>query len=233
MKPISAIQHLSVRSNRQTSITFNCFMPHQLAVCLTAIALASGCQTTSTPLPPQSAQVVPTQPIAKKLESLILREGDVVKISIPGATNLDATQTIQRDGKISLALIGQVKAAGLKLAELQLELTRLYAPQLVSKEINVSVISSSFPTFVTGAVLRPGKIISDHPITALEAIMEAGGPDYARANLKAVVVIRQKDDGKTQNHTLDLKLILEGKQDTPFFLKPSDIVFVPERFAWF
>jgi protein involved in polysaccharide export with SLBB domain len=85
---------------------------------------------------------------------------------------------------------------------------------------------------VTGAVLRPGKVLSNHPITALEAIMEAGGFNYAKANLKSVAVIRH-EQGQVKNYTLNLKLVLEGKPSTPFYLKPSDIVYVPERFAWF
>jgi protein involved in polysaccharide export with SLBB domain len=85
---------------------------------------------------------------------------------------------------------------------------------------------------VTGAVLRPGKVTSDHPLSALEAIMEAGGPDYTKANLKAVTVIRH-EDGKTQNYTLNLRNVLKGQSAEPFYLKPSDIVYVPERFTWF
>jgi polysaccharide biosynthesis/export protein len=169
----------------------------------------------------------------QKTEALTLREGDVIKVSFPGTTTPEAVQTIRRDGKINLALIGEVQAAGLKPTELQAELIKLYAPQLISKEINVSVVSSAFPAFISGAVLRPGKIISDHRITVLEAIMEAGGPDYAKANLKEVVVIRQSEDGKTKNYTINVKLIMEGVQKEPFYLEPSDIVFVPERFAWF
>ncbi len=57
--------------------------------------------------------------------------------------------------------------------------------------------------------------------------MEAGGFDNAKANIKAVVVIRQGADGKTTNYTLNLKLVLEGKDNEPFYLKPSDIVVVP------
>ena len=94
------------------------------------------------------------------------------------------------------------------------------------------MVSSSFPVFVTGAVLKPGKIVSDHSMTALEAIMEAGGPDYTKANLKAVKVIRL-EDGQFKTYTLDLKLLLEGKGNEPFYLKPSDIVRVPERFVLF
>lgn len=126
-----------------------------------------------------------------------------------------------------------MKVTGFKPADLERELVRLYSPQLQSKEVNVTVVSSTFAVFVTGAVLHPGKILSDRPISALEAIMEAGGFDNAKANIKAVVVIRQGADGKTTNYTLNLKLVLEGKDNEPFYLKPSDIVVVPERFSMF
>ncbi len=191
--------------------------------------LNAGCQTdASLPVAGQHKESAPV-----KSEALTLREGDVVKVSIPGAPNLDAMQTIRRDGKIALALVGEVQAAGLKPGELQAELVRLYAPQLVSKEVYVSVVSSNFSTFVSGAVLRPGKITTERPITVLEAIMEAGGPDFAKANLKAVTVIRQDEDGRTRNFTVNVKSMMDGTQKEPFFLKPSDIVIVPERFAIF
>ena len=95
--------------------------------------------------------------------------------------------------------------------DLQKTLMNLYAPQLTSKEVTVEVQSSSFPVYVTGAVLRPGKIASDHPITALEAIMEAGGPDYTKANLKNVSVIRQEGN-QTKNYNLNLKRV-DGRKE--------------------
>jgi polysaccharide export outer membrane protein len=152
---------------------------------------------------------------------------------VPAAPNLDSTQAIRRDGFVTYALLGEVRAAGLTPAELQAELLRLYGPQLVSKEINVTLVSSPFSAFVTGAILRPGKITSDQPLTLLEAIMEAGGFDFTKANTKAVVVIRKDATGKTHNYTLNLKRILDGLDNEPFILQPADIVFVPERFALF
>jgi polysaccharide export outer membrane protein len=196
---------------------------------LTALAFAvltavTGCQT------PQVRGPVEQPP--KYSEAITLREGDVLRISFPGAPNLDTTQQIRRDGKIVLSLVGEVTAAGMTPAELEKEIIKLYSSQLVSKEVTVTLISSSFPVFVTGAVIRPGKILSDHPIAVLEAIMEAGGFDYAKANLGAVAVIRH-EQGHVKNYTLNLKLVLQGKQSTPFYLKPSDIVYVPEKFSWF
>ena len=74
--------------------------------------------------------------------------------------------------------------------------------------------------------------MSDHPLTALEAIMEAGGFDYSKANLKDVRVIRQ-ESGREHTYVLNLKLVMQGKQVDPFYLKPYDIIYVPERFQMF
>jgi len=178
---------------------------------------------------PQSGTNGPGQPQA---EALLLHEGDVVRISFPGAPNLNTIQQIRRDGKINLPLLGEFKAAGLAPSEMEKQLIELYGPQLQVKEVTVTMESSSFPVYVTGAVLRPGKIMSDRPISALEAIIEAGGFDYTRANLKSVRVIRH-DNGRTEYHRLNLKRALQGQQSEPFKLKPFDIIYVPERFSLF
>lgn len=187
------------------------------------LAAVTGCES---PQPRVMEQV------SSYVGALKLREGDTVKIAFPGTPSLDTTQQIRRDGKIALALIGEVKAAGLTPTEFEKNLVKLYSSEIVSKEVTVTVVSSNLPVFVSGAVLRPGKILSDHPLTALEAIMEAGGFDLGKANPAAVTVIRY-EDGQVKNYTLNLKLALEGQQIDPFFLRASDIIYVPERFAWF
>ncbi len=165
-------------------------------------------------------------------ESMTLNEGDTLAISFPGAPNLNTTQKIRRDGRITLPVVGEFSAAGLTPSDMEKQLLKLYEKELVQKEVSVTVESSVFPVFVTGAVLRPGKVISDRPLTALEAVMEAGGFDYAKANLKAVTVIRH-ENGQSSHHKLDMKKVLKGGQSEPFKLKPSDIIYVPERFTWF
>jgi len=165
-------------------------------------------------------------------DPLVLREGDSVRITFPGAPNLNTVQQIKRDGRISLQLVGEVNAAGLTAGELEKELVKLCGPQLQVKEVTVAVESSSLSIYVTGAVLRPGKVMSERPLTALEAIMEAGGFDYTKANQKAVAVIR-REGGATQRYKLNLKNELSGHESEPFTLKSFDIIYVPEKFAWF
>ena len=162
-----------------------------------------------------------------------LREGDVIAITFPGAPTLNTSQQVRRDGKITLSLGGEVVALDKTPTELEKEILKIYDSELVVKQVIVAVNASTFPVFVTGAVLRPGKILADRPLSVLEAVMEAGGADFARANLKDVVVVRRVEGGKTVNFKVNLRDTLKGRRSEPFYLKPSDIVYVPEKFSWF
>ncbi len=179
--------------------------------------------------PPEPVQAGQTPAAA---ETIVLREGDSIQVTFPGSTSLNTTQTIRRDGKIVMPLIGEVTAAGLTPATLQTNLIQQYAPQISSKEIIVTVTSSTFPVFVTGSVIHPGKVLSDHPLTALDAVMEAGGFDYTKADLKDVRIIRN-ENGVMKKYSVNLKKIMNGEESKPFYLQPQDIVFVPERLVLF
>jgi len=165
-------------------------------------------------------------------ETLVLHEGDTLSVSFGGAPDLNTTAVIRRDGRITLKSLGEFKAAGLTPPQMEKELINLYGSQLQTKEVTVAVQSSAFPVYVTGAVLRPGKILSDRPMTALEAIMEAGGFDYGKANLKSIRVLRTQN-GRTDHYNLNLKRVLQGQEQEQFALQPSDIIYVPEKFNWF
>ncbi len=188
------------------------------------LALVAGCTMPAVNQPME-------QPV-RQSEVFTLQEGDVLRITFPNSPNLDVEQSIRRDGKISLGLVGEVAAAGITPSTLEERLRKLYESQLVSNEITVLVVSSSYEIYVSGAVLRPGKIMAHRPLSALEAIMEAGGFDRSKADMTAVRVIRQ-EDGQTQNFVLNLKLVLEGRSSQPFYLRKYDIIDVPEKFSWF
>jgi polysaccharide biosynthesis/export protein len=194
---------------------------------LTALLMSAGCKTNQFADAPE--KIVSQQP---HLDTIILREGDVIKIAIPDSPNLDTTQSIRRDGRITLPLVGDVVAVGITADELQQNLIKLYSSQISSKELTVTVVSSSIPVFVTGAVLHPGKFSFDHPIMPLEAIMEAGGFD-PNADKKDVRIMRYNTEGRVESYYFDLKSLMQGKQIESFYLKPFDIIIVPEKFNWF
>jgi polysaccharide export outer membrane protein len=192
---------------------------------LACLAGISGCQEV-----PQLASPRPEQPAA-----IVLREGDVIRISFPGAPSLDAPpQPIRRDGKITVGIVGEMPAAGLTPAELQTKLLDKLSDQIQSKEVLVTVVSSNFEIYVDGQVLHPGKILVDHPITAMEAIMESGGFNYGQADTTKVRVLRH--NGQSVEYTyyvLNLQQVLEGKSKDLFYLEPGDMVHVQQKFSWF
>ena len=190
---------------------------------LVSILILPGCGTTYS-APPKYQPSVP--------EKITLQEGDVVKIIFPDAPNLNTTPKIRRDGTITLPAIGEIHVSGMTSGELEKVLLAKYADQIVSKEINVSIESSTFQIYVTGAVMHPGKVISDRPLTALEAILEAGGVDFSRANLKGVIITR-KIKGQTEHFKVDVQSMMSGQSNDTFDLRPNDILFVREKFSWF
>lgn len=205
-------------------------------VLLPLALLLAGCQTQqdSQPSNAEMAAFSNINSAAKGTNNdlLVLHEGDSVSITFAGAPELNTVSVIRRDGRITLKSLGELKVAGLTPPELEKEVIRQFGSQLQTKEVSVAVQASAFPVYVTGAVLRPGKILSDRPITALEAIMEAGGFDYTKANLKAVRVLRN-ENGQTQHFTLNLKPVLNGHAGDQFYLRPGDIVYIPEKFTLF
>jgi protein involved in polysaccharide export with SLBB domain len=182
------------------------------------VLVCTGCQST----PPKR-----TLPRSVSQTPGVLTTGDVVKISFTGAPELNQTQRIGTDGKLSLPLIGDVYAAGKSLHEIQIELTRLYKPQLQNSEVLVTLESRAVPVVVSGAVQHPGKITFERPATLLEAIMEAGGftPD---ANLKKVSLIRIVN-GEHETQIFDLRPIIRGVPTRAVYVIGGDVIYVPQK----
>jgi polysaccharide biosynthesis/export protein len=212
------------------NMAFFDFMRRQFAlsltVCCAALSFLAGC--TTTPQAGGAAQSLNTE----RSQPIVLTEGDTLKITFPSKSDFNTTQPIRRDGKLALPLVGEVTAAGKTPAQFEKELNELYAKQIVSSDqILVEIQSSVFPVFVTGAVQRPGKVLSDRPITLLQAILESGGFDPSKANLKTIRVLRN-NEGITHSFTINLKRVMNGATNQTFYLKPYDIVYVPEKFSW-
>ncbi|MDB6171071.1 MAG: polysaccharide export protein [Chthoniobacteraceae bacterium] len=181
------------------------------------VFLSSGCQSPAGGKIPEQAAVS---------QAVYLGVGDVVKLSFPGSPEFTQSQRIRSDGKLNLALVGEVTAAGKKLRDFQSELSRLYKPQLLNTEVIVTLESSATPVVISGAVTRPGKIMIERPVTVLEAIMEAGGISPA-GDAKRVHLIRVVN-GEHHTQVFDLSPLLSGKTSRAFYVKGGDVIYVPQ-----
>ena len=156
----------------------------------------------------------------------LLQEGDIVAITFRYSTNFNTIQKISLDGTLNLDVAGEVKASDKTVLQLQDELTKLYQSEATNDPITVKVMTAEAAVYVTGAVTRPGKIPLEHPMTVLEAIMEASGSDPLEANLSNVLVLRV-ENGQQRTYHVNVQRVLDGKDTTVFYLKPFDIVRVP------
>ncbi len=150
----------------------------------------------------------------------------MIKLTFSGAPEINQSQKIQADGKLSLPLIGEVKAGGKTLSQLQGELVGTYKEQLKNSDVVVSLESSVTNVFISGAVNKPGKIAFDRPTTVLQAVMEAGGPNQY-GNLRRVQLIRLAN-GVQRTLLLDLRATLNGQTTRASYVRDGDIISVPE-----
>lgn len=191
------------------------------AALLLLVALAwvgSGCVSSGKPPPPDAGTPFKTD---------AMNEGDVIQVAFPGATNLNATVKIPLGGTVKLAFAGEFVAAGKTPQELQEDILKVYGAQLQLKEVTVTVVNSAAAVYVSGEVLRPGKIPMDRPMTVMEAIMECGG--FApQAKPNKVRVIRN-EGGRQVPYDIDMSRALSGEESNPFYLRPSDVINVPRK----
>lgn len=161
-----------------------------------------------------------------------IQVGDVIVVTFPGATNLNFTQPVRVDGFLHLDQSRQIPVLDKTAGAVKTNLLEVYGPEIAVKELNVVVESPGFSVFVSGAVLRPGKIAVNQRVSLLEAIMEAGGYDLNKADLKKVKVVRN-EKGIQRVFVINLKKMIDSKYSNGFHLRPSDVVIVPERFVFF
>jgi polysaccharide export outer membrane protein len=193
---------------------------------LAALALVwAGCRS------PEPA--IPTAEESQRYTAVGIQPGDRLQITFPGAPGMNVMQQVQSDGTIALPMGGSLQVREKSAPEVEKELLAMYGPQLVLKEVVVSVESAGFPVFVSGAVQRPGRVQCRESITVLEAIVEAGGAIEGRADLRRVKIVRQQENGTTQTYEVNLRDSLKGETGQQFYLRPSDVVYVPERFSFY
>jgi polysaccharide biosynthesis/export protein len=198
------------------------------------LVVLTGCNTTSQNPKPGNFSVKDVALPAQSTNDVVLKEGDVVRVVFPNGDKMDSVETIRPDGKITLPIIGDVSVSGKTPTQMQKELADKYSKDIRSSDlISFVVQSSSFQVYVMGSVMRPGKVVADHVLTVLDSIMEAGGFDPDKAQLKSVKVVRTQA-GRTQTFLINLQGVQKpGAPVEIFYLQPNDIVMVPQKLVLF
>jgi protein involved in polysaccharide export with SLBB domain len=161
-------------------------------------------------------------------QEYIIQPGDQLDVKLFYNPELNETVTVRPDGKISLQLIDEMRAAGLRPSELDAEITKEYSGELQKPLVTVIVRSfTAQRVYVGGEVNIQGLIDLDANMTPLQAVLKAGGFKET-ANPKAAIIIRRGLDNKPVPIRVDLKDALYG--GAVGYLTPQDVVYVPKTF---
>jgi polysaccharide export outer membrane protein len=159
-----------------------------------------------------------------------IQVGDVLNVNFFKTTQLNQTLKVGPDGDLYLPLVGRVRVAGRTVDDITTDLTAGFSKEMVDPQITVSVAEfSGLFVHVAGEVKNPGLQPYSGQLTAVQAIMDAGG--FAdRGRKKSVLLIRRDKDGKPVGTMIDVKAILQdGQFAGDVALAPSDIVYVPMK----
>lgn len=168
-------------------------------------------------------------PRSDRSTAITLSEGDVLQFQFFNNPELNQTQTVRPDGKISLPLIHEVEVSGKTVPGLREYLVQQYEPHLKYPEVNVVVQSlHSNRVYVAGEVNSPGYVEMTGRLTAIEAIMSAGGFNTQTAKMQSVILVRHTENSR-EGYRLDLREALNGKENHALQMEPYDIIYVPQK----
>ena len=162
-------------------------------------------------------------------EDYIIGPEDILEISVWKNADLSREVFVRPDGRITLPLIGDVKAVGRTTQELKEEITQKLSAYKENPTIAIVVKAvNSYYYFVQGAIGQSGKLPLLSRTTLVQAITLAGGltPDAVRSR---IVIFRLGLNGDGSNKLIVNydDIILRGAEN--IVVKPGDTIVVPSE----
>lgn len=208
-----------------------------LSCALTCEALAQTQSESSVQSTPQSSstlgqQTGPTAMIPSPTQAppeYRVGTGDVLGITVFNMPELNRTTVLGSQGKLELSYFPHSLKVNGKTAE---EIGQQIANELkqlqvvLDPQVNVTVIRvESKPVVVGGDVRHPQVLQEIRPLTLLEALMLAGGPESSAGY--SVLVTRKDRGGKLFSFDLPLTKVMSGTDPSANIgIKPGDTVQV-------
>jgi polysaccharide export outer membrane protein len=144
--------------------------------------------------------------------------GDKLRIVVFGEADLSGEFEIDSQRMISMPLIGQLRAGGLTLSQLEATIIeRLRAGYMKDPRVSIEVLNYR-PFFILGEVNKPGSYPFVNGMTVLNAVAIAGGYTY-RGSTERSLITRADDPAHA-----------EQPADETTAVRPGDTIRVRERF---
>ncbi len=144
--------------------------------------------------------------------------GDQLRVTVFGHEDLSGEFEVDGSGFIALPLIGEVRAGGLAVRQLERAIAdKLQPDYLKHPRVSVQVLNYR-PFYIIGEVKNPGGYPFVSGMKVINAIALAGGYTY-RARENKVTIIRGADAERAKEPADHNTIVL-----------PGDVIEVPERF---
>ncbi len=193
--------------------------------CMGTMVYALGCASPTTPRVDADAAIA--EVASPDQEKYRLGPEDVVEVSVWKEPDMTKQLVVQPDGKIFYPLVGEVRAAGKTVKQLQEEISKRLEKFVTDASVTVILLKTQYQKFfVTGKVNKPGEFLVGRPTSVLQAIAMAGGltPFASPRNIKVVRKVGGVDEVYPFNYR-DVSKGLMMSQD--ILLQPGDVVVVP------
>jgi polysaccharide export outer membrane protein len=150
-----------------------------------------------------------------------LGPGDKLRIEVYREPQMSQALQVRPDGKITLPLVGDVAAAGRTPIELRDSISSSLKEYLANPVVTVIVQEAvAAQVYVIGEVSQSGTQVMQGPLTALQALAQAGGlKEFAKKS--DIHILRG-----TQKVPFDYKDAVNGRI-APVYLQPGDTIVVP------
>jgi len=165
--------------------------------------------------------------IATDTDQYVIGAEDVLYIHVWKEEAFTRTIPVRIDGKISLPLVQEIKAAGLTALQLKEVLTRKLKEFVENPVVSVTVMeANSYKVYVSGQVKTPG-VYRLRSETSVAQIIPMAGGFTEWANQKRILIIRN-ENGREKRITVNYKKILSGSDPSlNITLKAGDAIVVP------
>lgn len=165
--------------------------------------------------------------MSTRVGSTTLGAGDIFEVKVYGEPDLSGTFRVSSDGFVNFPMIGKVRVEGLPAIKVEeIIATKLKDGFLKDPQVSVFIKEyNSKKIFVFGEVQKPGTFLYEDNMTIIQAITIAGG--FTKLADKNKVSVTRIENNKERHIYLPVEDIGKGKEKN-FFLKPGDIIFVPE-----
>jgi len=181
---------------------------------------------TDAPEPSSASAVSASSLPGVSTDSYVIGASDVLDVTVWKESTLSGHVLVRPDGMISMPLLGDVHAAGLRPLQLATEIENRLKKYIQSPNVTVEISQiRSKVVYLLGEVAKKGPLEMSPGMTLLQAISSAGGlTDYA--NTKKIYILRNSS-GKQEKIPVQYKNALKGESELNLVLQPGDTIVVP------